>query len=77
VSRGASGMQPNVAHALGYTGGVRSLETAHCGVCKEELEFDAGKFGQTIERCRNRRCVNHVWHAPMRDVFRAPELARR
>lgn len=42
-----------------------STEVAHCEVCRDgTLEFILGGYGQTLEVCTNRQCVNHIPHRP-------------
>lgn len=50
-------------------------QTAKCGVCGSQLEFDTGSYGQTVERCSNRRCVYHAPHSPRPDSLQ-PGRAR-
>lgn len=49
-------------------------ETAKCGICKSVLEFGVGFYGQSVEKCSNRKCLNHHPHRPIPDSI-APKRA--
>lgn len=50
-------------------------ETAKCRICKSVLEFGVGQHGVSLERCSNRRCLNHAPHRPQPDSLDLPRRA--
>lgn len=65
------GATPAVLRAMGLSNPrdpVR-IETAACESCRFPLEFSTGEFGQSIERCTNRRCDGREWHPLVRGLL--------
>ena len=45
---------------------------ARCGLCHDDLSFSTGDYGQTLERCGNIACPNHVPHHPIAATMELP-----
>lgn len=68
----SSGARNGVLKAMGL--GVKQGERqgpaiARCKLCRSDLEFSFGEFGQTIEMCSKRTCPNAVPHHPEADTL--------
>lgn len=69
--RGARGASLRVQAALGWTGVASDAprtQVAPCLICGAELRFTTGEYGQTLEICTRRGCVNAVPHRPQPDL---------
>ena len=69
------GARPNVLRAIELDGlPERFVQTAQCPVCRAELRFGIGSYGQTLEACTNASCVMRHPHRPQPDTLTPPPM---
>ena len=45
---------------------------AKCAHCHAFLDFTTGRYGQTIEQCPTKGCINAIPHPPTPDTVEPP-----